>query len=165
MRSGFVKVFALALVLLVLGACSKSGAVEIGAGAPDISIKDVDGAEVSLSSLKGNVIILNFFGTWCPPCRAEIPDFIKLQNNYASKGFTVVGVSREAPGDVKSFVTGQGINYPVWIDGTGKAHNIYGPIRGIPTTFIIDKNFKIQRMYVGARSGEVFENDVLELLK
>lgn len=164
LRPKFAKAAVLILGLFLLGACSNSGALEPGGAAPDISIEDVDGAGVSLSAMKGKVIILNFFATWCPPCRMEIPDFIKLQDDYAAEGFTVIGVSNEDPQGVKNFIRTQGINYPVWIDRANRAHNTYGPIRGIPATFIIDKDFKIQKIYVGARPGEVFEKDIKELL-
>lgn len=159
------KILLLMLAVFLVGACSRGGAIEIGESAKDFTLNDLDGKAVQLSDFKGKAIILNFFATWCPPCRSEIPDFIELENAYASKGFSVIGVSNEDPKAIKGFATKAGINYPVLIDPNDKVYTLYGPIRGIPTTFIIDKDFRIRQMYIGARSKDVFENDIKELLK
>ena len=155
---------AMFFALLVTAACSRSAAIETGQDAPDFAVTDVDGKPVSLSEFKGKVIILNFFATWCPPCRAEIPDFIELTKAYGDK-LAIIGVSDEDKGSLKGFTKSQGINYSVLIDREGKASSAYGPIRAVPTTFVIDKNFKIRRHYIGARSKEEFENDIKEMLK
>lgn len=157
-------VIALVLGLSLTGACSKSGAVEIGEKAPDFSLTDLDGKTVSLSDFKGKVVILDFFASWCPPCREEIPDFIALQNSYASEGFSVIGVSLTNANDTKDFADRMRINYPVLVDD-GKTSAAYGPIRSIPTTFVIDRNSKVAKLYIGYRPKEVFENDIKELLK
>lgn len=158
------KMLVLFTALLVLGACSQGLAVETGDTPPDFTLSDIAGNQVSLASFKGKVIILNFFASWCPPCRAEIPDFIELQKQYGPKGFTVVGVALVSPEDAKSFAEQAGINYPVLVDDN-KVSNIYGPIRSIPTTFIIGKDFKVAKMYIGGRPKSAFEADVNELLK
>jgi peroxiredoxin len=160
----FCRMAILVLALFMVGACAQTGAVEEGKVAPDISLKDTWGHPAKLSDHKGKVIILNFFGTWCPPCRAEIPDFIELQDKYAQGDFTFIGISNEDPREVGRFIAAKLINYPVWIDATGSAADAYGPIRGIPTTFVIGKDFKIKRKYIGARPGSVFENDIKELI-
>jgi len=159
-----VGVVVLFFAFLMTAACSRSAAIETGQDAPDFALTDVDGKPVSLSEFKGKVIILNFFATWCPPCRAEIPDFIELTKAYGDK-LAIIGVSDEDQDGVKSLVKSQGINYPVLIDREGKASSAYGPIRAVPTTFVIDKNFKIRRHYIGARSREEFENDIKEILE
>jgi cytochrome c biogenesis protein CcmG/thiol:disulfide interchange protein DsbE len=163
-RSVFGKLAAFTCMLFLLGACAQGGAVEQGSAAPDISLTDTKGAPVKLSDHKGEVVILNFFATWCPPCRGEIPDFIRLKEEYGTKGFTVIGVSNEDASDVEGFVENKNINYPVWIDASGSAFNAYGPIRGVPTTFIIGRDFKVKKKYIGARPGSVFEEDIKELL-
>lgn len=160
----FSKALILVVTLLLLGACTKSGAIEIGENAPDFTLQGMDGKTVSLSDFKGKVVILDFFASWCPPCREEVPDFIALQKSYSSSGFSMIGVSLVNLQDSKDFAAKVGINYPVAIDD-GKVSNIYGPIRSIPTTFIIDKNSKIVKMYIGYRSKDAFENDIKELLK
>ena len=161
----FGRLSILVIIALVLGACSQGGAVEIGEEAPDFSLKDMDGKTVNLSDFKGKVVILDFFATWCPPCRGEIPDFVELQKAYGSQGAAIIGVSNEAPGELKAFAGEFGINYPVLVDAQEAAQAAYGPIRAVPTTFVIGKDSKIARVYVGARPKEVFENDIKELLK
>lgn len=162
-----IKLFVIVLIgiaFVITASCAKSGAVEIGKTAPDFVLKDMDGKEVRLSDYKGKVVVLNFFASWCPPCRHEVPDFIELQKLYGDKGVSFIGVALEDAGNAKNFKERFGINYPVLVDD-GKASNIYGPIRSIPTTFIIDKNMKIVKFYIGSRSKDVFENDIKELLK
>lgn len=154
----FLKAVVFVVMALALSACAKS------TSAADLNLRDVNGEMVNLSDYKGKVIILDFFATWCPPCRQEIPDFIDLQNEYSDKGFTMIGVSLSKMGDSKAFAQGLGINYPVLIDD-GYASAVYGPIRSVPTTFIIGKDFKIVKKYIGYRPKEVFEADIRELLK
>ena len=165
MRIGlFAKVAVLVLAGCMLGSCAKTSAVENGEQAMDFTLTDTAGKSVSLSDFKGKGIILNFFASWCPPCRMEIPDFIELQKQYGDKGFTMVGLSLVDAQESKAFSSRMGINYPVLVDD-GKVSMLYGPIRSIPTTFIIDKNFKVVKKYIGLRSREVFEADVQALLK
>lgn len=161
----FSKIFVLAVLVFLVGACSRGGAIEVGEKASDFTLEDLGGKAVNLSDFKGRVIILDFFATWCPPCRGEIPDFIELEKTYGPKGLSIIGVSTETQGELKDFAGSMGINYPVLVDAASKAHGVYGPIRAIPTTFIIDKDFKIRKHYIGARSKEVFEADIKELLK
>jgi peroxiredoxin len=162
MRLG--KIFIFAVALFMLGACSQGSAVEIGQKAPDFSLTDINGEMVSLSDFNGKVVILDFFASWCPPCRQEIPDFIELERSYGDKGFAMVGVALVNAGDAKEFSEKMGINYPVLVDDD-KASEIYGPIRSIPTTFVIDKSGKIVKKYIGFRPKDVFEADIKELLK
>lgn len=157
------KVFIFILALFLLGACSQGSAVEIGQKAPEFSLTDIDGKTSSLSDFKGKVVILDFFASWCPPCRQEIPDFIGLQKAYGDKGFAMIGVALENAQAAKDFAVKAGINYPVLVDDE-KVSNSYGPIRSIPTTFILDKDGKIVKMYIGSRPKDVFENDIKELL-
>ncbi|MFA5085323.1 MAG: TlpA disulfide reductase family protein [Candidatus Omnitrophota bacterium] len=162
MRPG--KIFIFALALLVLGACSKGNAVEIGANAPDFSLSDTNGKTVSLSEFKGKVVILDFFASWCPPCKQEIPDFIELERTYGGKDFSVIGVALVSADEAGEFAGKMGINYPVLVDD-GKVSELYGPIRSIPTTFIIDKSGRIVKMYIGFRPKDIFEADIKGLLK
>jgi len=164
MGLSFNKVLISFMIVLMLAACSQSSAVEIGQSAPDFSLTGVDGQKTSLSDFKGKAVILNFFANWCPPCKAEIPDFVELQKQYGDKGFTFVGVSLVGLQESKEFVGQMKINYPVLVDD-GKAGALYGPVRAIPTTFVINKDMKIVKMYVGARSKETFEADIKGLVK
>src|SRR5579859_4532983 len=112
--------------------------------APAWQLNDIDGQSVKLSDFKGKVVILDFWATWCPPCKAEIPGFIALQKQYAAQGLTVVGVSLDTAGAsvVKQFMQRVGMNYPVVI-GDEKIAGQYGGIEAIPTTFVIDRNGNI----------------------
>lgn len=133
--------------------------------APDFSLQDIKGKTVGLSDYINKVIILNFFATWCPPCREEIPDFIEMVNTTDKERFAIIGVSVDK-GDiniVKKFATEHRINYPVLIDD-GSTSNAYGPISSIPTTFIIDKKGNIVEKIIGSRSKGQFENKIKPLL-
>ena len=163
-RIRFLCVAILMSALFLAAGCSRTSALEIGEEAIDFTLRDVNGNTVNLSDFKGKVIILNFFASWCPPCRQEIPDFIELQKAYGDKGFAMVGVALVDLNEAKSFAGKMGINYPVAVDDD-KVSLLYGPVRSIPTTFVIGKDFKIARMYIGYRPKDVFEGDVKALLK
>lgn len=160
----FMRIFVFAAVVLMLFGFLSAYAIDIGADAPEFSLKDINGKTVSLSDFKGKVVILDFFASWCPPCRQEVPDFIQLQNAYADKGFAMIGVAVVTAQEAKDFVDKMSVNYPVLVDDE-KVSGAYGPIRSIPTTFLIDKNGKIVKMYIGFRPKSTFESDIKELLK
>ncbi len=133
--------------------------------APDFRLRGIDGKEYSLSMFRGRVVILDFWDTWCPPCKAEIPDFVALQEKYGSKGLQIVGIAfaRQGLDAVKSFVKQYGINYPILLASVQVVQD-YGGIEGIPTTFLIDPKGRIYRKYVGYRPRQVWEQHILELL-
>ncbi len=164
MNYKFVRIVVAVAALFLIGACAKSNAIEVGEVAPDFSLADSNGKTLSSADFKGKVVILDFFASWCPPCREEIPDFIALQNTYRDKGFSMVGISLVDPKETKSFAASMGINYPVAADD-GKVSGFYGPIRSIPTTFVIGKDSVVKKVYIGYRPKEVFEQDIQELLK
>jgi thiol-disulfide isomerase/thioredoxin len=134
--------------------------------APEWQLNDPDGQTLKLSDFKGKVVILDFWATWCPPCRAEIPGFIALQKRYADQGLTVVGVSLDTGGAsvVKSFMKQVGMNYPVVI-GDEKIASDYGGISAIPTTFVLDRNGNIVTSHQGFASQAVFESEIRPLLE
>ncbi|MBN2543670.1 TlpA family protein disulfide reductase [bacterium] len=134
--------------------------------APDFVLRDTDGKKFRLSDHSGKIIILDFWTTWCAPCKIEIPSFIKLQQSYGRDGLLVVGVSldeRHTKHKVKPFVDRMNINYPVLLDGKQMSF-LYGSIQSIPTTFIIDQRGCIRGKLVGLRQYEEFENWVRKLL-
>ena len=132
--------------------------------APDFRLIELDGKSIQLSGLKGKVVLLDFWATWCPPCQAEIPHFVALYAAYREKGLEIVGVSLDdGPEVVRSFVKQKGIPYPVGL-GSQSLAQLYGGIRGIPTTFLIDKQGRIAKMYVGYQDKSVFESQIKTLL-
>ena len=133
--------------------------------APAWELKNLDGKSVKLSDFKGKVVILDFWATWCPPCRAEIPNFVALQKQYGDKGLQVVGISLDQGGvnPVAAFAKGQGINYPIVMGDEDVAHQ-YGDIQGIPTTFVIDPKGNIVEKHVGFTEKTAFEDEIKKLL-
>jgi thiol-disulfide isomerase/thioredoxin len=133
--------------------------------APGWRLPNLAGEVVSNSDFAGKVMILDFWATWCGPCRMEIPHFIELQQTYGGQGLEIVGVAMDQQGAmvVKPFVDQAGVNYRTVI-GNAEVANLYGPIRGIPTTFVISQDGKIYKKYVGYRPKEIFEADIRALL-
>jgi thiol-disulfide isomerase/thioredoxin len=132
--------------------------------APDFEIRDIKGNTVKLSDYSGRVIILNFFATWCPPCRAEMPDFNEIAKEYSGRVEVIaVNVGRESAAVVKKFAGANGLNFTIAIDD-GNVSALYGPVRAIPVTVIIDRNFNIAKRYIGARKKAVFVSDIKKLL-
>lgn len=137
-----------------------------GRPAPAWKLMDVDGKPVSLSQFRGKVVILDFWATWCPPCRTEIPGYIALQKKYGSEGLAVIGVSvdTEGPAPVKKFMVDMGMNYPV-VMADDDIQSAYGPLQGYPTTFIIDREGQIRDMKLGRKPPEEFERNLLAVLR
>jgi cytochrome c biogenesis protein CcmG/thiol:disulfide interchange protein DsbE len=134
--------------------------------APNFILKDLNGHKVTLSDFKGKVIILDFWTTWCPPCREEIPHLIDLYAAYRGRGLEVVGIALEPYNlrGVKDFIQRYRVTYPVLI-GDNKVSSDYGGIVSIPTTFVITQDAKIYRAYVGYQEKAVFEKDIQTLLR
>ncbi len=133
--------------------------------APDWELQTVNGETLKLSSLRGKVVILDFWDTWCPPCKAEIPSFIELYDQYKDQGLVVVGAAfgNNGPDAVKEFVQEWKMNYPV-VFVTPDVNRLYGGIQSIPTTFIIDPNGRARGMHVGFAEKDVFEQEIKALL-
>jgi cytochrome c biogenesis protein CcmG/thiol:disulfide interchange protein DsbE len=132
--------------------------------APAFTLADLNGHPVSLSDFRGKVVVLDFWATWCPPCKREIPDFIELQSQYGSKGLQVIGIGLDEPEKLKAFASTNGMNYTVLL-GTDDTALKYGGISGIPTTFIIDRSGKIVDRFEGFRPKGVFESEIRRLLQ
>jgi len=133
--------------------------------APDFTLKDSTGASVKLSQLRGQVVLLNFWATWCPPCKIEIPWFISFQKAYQDRDFAVLGVSLDEDGwkSVTPFVAAEKINYKVVL-GSEEMSQIYGGVDALPTTFIIDREGRIAATHVGLVAKKEYENEILNLL-
>jgi cytochrome c biogenesis protein CcmG/thiol:disulfide interchange protein DsbE len=132
----------------------------------DFTLKDMNGVEVKLADLKGKVVLLNFWATWCGPCRLEIPWFVELQEKYAGQGFRVVGISVDDPPEaLPPFAKRFNINYPLVVGVDREdVQKAYGPIFGVPMTFIIGRNGRICMKHVGPASKEQFESEIKSLL-
>jgi len=132
--------------------------------APDFSLTGLSGRNFSLSDYRGKVVVLDFWATWCDPCKEEIPHFIEMQSKYASQGLQVLGISMdddEPP--VRQFQQQFKMNYPVAL-GNPKLADQYGGILGLPITFVIDRNGRITARHVGATDPSVIEAEVQKLL-
>jgi thiol-disulfide isomerase/thioredoxin len=149
------------MTLIIMPACSKkekgsekgapaavSKAVE-GAAAPDFTVKDLEGKDVTLSTLKGTVVVVNFWATWCPPCKEEIPSMIKLNKAMTGKSFRMLAIALDEDGRdaVQKFFKGNK-DLPAYLDPDGKVSKLYGTT-GVPETFIVDKQGIIQKKIVG----------------
>jgi cytochrome c biogenesis protein CcmG, thiol:disulfide interchange protein DsbE len=175
----FAGLFLLAAAMLSgCGASSTGTAGSSGASSlspePEVTFKDLQGNAVPIASLKGKVVLLNFWATWCEPCRGEIPILINLQKQYGDKGFTVLGAAMDDDGAkvVDPFVKTTQFNvggqqktmdYPIVL-GNDKIASDFGGLIGMPTSFLITKDGKIAKKYMGALTEAQIQNDVQKQL-
>ncbi len=133
--------------------------------APAWELKDLEGKAVKLSDFKGKVVLLNFWATWCPPCREEIPDLVALQNQYRDQGLVVIGLSFDrAPAAVKSFATRNKINYPL-VMADQETAVAYGNVEAIPTTFFIGRDGKVASAHAGGADKATLEAGIKPLFE
>ncbi len=136
-----------------------------GAAAPDFELKTIDGKTVHLSDYKGKAVLLNFWATWCPPCKIEMPWFVDLQKQYGEQGLQVIGVAMDDDADQQAAKIGQfakemNLNYIVAL-GNDKVGDAYGGVEGLPTTFYIGRDGKV----VAAISGLVSHSEIEDNIK
>lgn len=136
--------------------------------APDFEVKDTNGQTFHLADYKGKVVLLNFWATWCGPCKVEIPWFIDFEKNYKDRGFAVVGISLDDDGwdAVKPYLEARKMNYRVAL-GNMQIERLYAGgegIQSLPTSFIIDRDGKIADVHVGLISRSDYQNELEELL-
>lgn len=163
--------FALVALALLLAACQAKVAPTSPAAEdelvtlPALELSDLDGHPVSLAALKGKVVIIDFWATWCPPCREAIPDLIDLKRQYGGQGLEVVGISLDDNAEriLPRFVHDFGINYPVVI-GNEEIAAAFGHILGLPTTFIVDREGKVRSHFMGYIDRQRMEAAVTGLL-
>jgi cytochrome c biogenesis protein CcmG/thiol:disulfide interchange protein DsbE len=133
--------------------------------APDFTLKDADGKLVRLADYRGKVVLLDFWATWCTPCKIEIPWFIDFQRKQKDRGFEVLGVAMDDEGweVVKPYAVKMSINYRL-VMGTDQTAQAYGGVDALPTTFLIDRSGKIAAVHVGLASKKDFEDGIEQLL-
>jgi thiol-disulfide isomerase/thioredoxin len=132
--------------------------------APDFEVTDLSGAIIRLSDFHGKVVLLDFWATWCPHCRREIPGFIQLQDRYGDRGFKALGVvTQDVPQNVPGFYRQFHMNYPVAM-ATKKMVRLYGVTLGLPTTFLIGRDGRIDDKVVGGEDMTYFEGKIQSLL-
>jgi cytochrome c biogenesis protein CcmG, thiol:disulfide interchange protein DsbE len=135
------------------------------AEAPSFALPDTSGRRVSLESLKGKVVAVNFWATWCGPCQDEIPDLVKVYSAHKNKCFEMLGIAEEsgARDEVVAAAQKFGVNYPVLLDDDGKAGDAFR-IPGYPRTFLIDVGGRIRKVFEGAVEREDLERELKPLL-
>ncbi|MBL8179691.1 MAG: TlpA family protein disulfide reductase [Bryobacterales bacterium] len=170
--SRWVATATVAALSVFLAGCSSQGSVRAAVKAekdrnkaPGFTLKDATGRSVQLADYKGKVVLLNFWATWCGPCKIEIPWFIDFEQRYKDRGFAVLGVSMDEDGweAVKPYIETKKVNYRVVI-GTDEVADLYGGVSSLPTSFLIDRQGKIASTHVGLVSKSVYQNDIEQLL-
>jgi len=134
--------------------------------APEFALKDSNGQTVHLADYKGKVVLLDFWATWCGPCKIEIPWFIEFEQQFKDRGFAVLGVSMDEDGweAVKPYMEDLRINYRILL-GNEQVSDIYGGVESLPTTLLIDRQGKIASVHIGlSRGKEEFRDDIDRLL-
>jgi peroxiredoxin len=136
-----------------------------GVQAPGFTLVSLDGSKVSLSDFRGKAVLLNFWATWCPPCKVEMPWFVDLQKQYAKDGLVVLGVAMDdsAPAEIAKFASSMGVNYPVLL-GTDKVSDDYGDVQYLPTTFYIGRDGAIVDKMTGLLDRKDIDNAVKRAL-
>ncbi|GAB4256396.1 MAG: TlpA disulfide reductase family protein [Deferrisomatales bacterium] len=148
-RLPFGKVLAAVLAAAWIGGCSPEPPPQQPRQAPDFTLRDVHGNRVRRSEVRGQVVLLDFWATWCPPCRVAIPHLVELQETYRSEGLQVLGLSLDQnPDDLVSFLGSQPVNYPM-LRVDDKTRFAYGGIPSVPEAFLIDRAGRIRKKYMG----------------
>ncbi len=144
-----------------LGGEKLVAADNIGKQAPDFELSALDGKKVKLSDFKGRPVLINFWATWCGPCKIEMPWFIDLKKRYESQGFEIIGIAMEDTENEKidEFVKKMGVNYLI-LKGKNSVADAYGDVQGLPTSFYVDREGKIVAQHAGLVSRSTIEDDV-----
>jgi peroxiredoxin len=133
--------------------------------APDFALASLDGKTLKLSDYRGKAVLLNFWATWCEPCKIEMPWFVDLQNKYGPQGLQVLGVAMDdaSPKDIAEFAQKMSVNYPILI-GKEKVGDDYGGVQYLPSTFYVGRNGKIVNRVFGLVSRSEIEGDIQKAL-
>lgn len=163
-----------ALILLAAACSAPNDAVRASSSvkpaadrhqAPDFALTDSDGRQVRLSDYRGQVVLLNFWATWCGPCKLEIPWFVEFEREHKNRGFAVLGISMDEGGwaQVKPYLSRAKVNYRVLM-GNDSVAVLYGGVDSLPTSFLIDREGRIASVHVGLVGKADYESDIEALL-
>ena len=146
----------------------RSPAPEVDRAAPDFILETPDGGTLRLSDLQGHPVMLNFWASWCPPCRAEIPELVEAYARYRQAGLVIVGVDLQEPDDiVAGFAQDFGVEYPLVIDRDGEMRDVWrlgGPVQGIPTSYFIDATGVIRARFYGPLTEDLLADRLAKIL-
>jgi thiol-disulfide isomerase/thioredoxin len=137
----------------------------IGSVAPDFDLQTLDGKDIKLSDLRGKAVLLNFWATYCGPCKVEMPWFVELQKEYGPQGFQIIGVAMDdaSTEDIAKFAKDMGVNYPILL-GKESVGESYGGVSVLPTTFFVDRDGKLVAREFGLQSRSVFVDHIKKAL-
>jgi peroxiredoxin len=165
LRVAILGILLVALIYALYTSLNKEpNAVKVGSKAPNFSLEQLDGPPLVLDDLKGKGVILNFWGTWCEPCKAEMPALQKQYDKYKDKGLVVVGLNiGESPITIEPFVKELGVNFPIVMDRKSEITKLYriGPI---PTTFFISPEGEVAEIFIGEMKEAYIESQVKKIL-
>ncbi len=134
--------------------------------APSLSLSDLGGVQHQLSDYRGQVVLVNLWATWCPPCQAEMPLFQQYFERHKAEGFTVIGVEDGEPAaDVKAFATKYSLTFPIWLDPTHEATDHAFKTMNLPTSFVIDRSGQVRLTWLGAISEDNLEKYITPLIQ
>jgi thiol-disulfide isomerase/thioredoxin len=168
----FVAAIVAAMLFVGFHAARRSGAgggddsLDVaGKPAPDFTLESLEGKNIQLSGYKGQAVLLNFWATWCGPCKIEMPWFVDLQKEYGPQGLQIVGVAMDdsSKEDIAKFVKEMGVNYPILL-GKEAVGEQYGGVNVLPTTFFIDRDGKIVAREFGLQSRSLFVDNIKKAL-
>lgn len=159
---GWIAVDYLAPSVSAVTTSGPNGAV--GQAAPVFDLRDDDGRAVSLDRYRGSIVVMNLWASWCPPCRAEMPDLQRLTEAYGSRGVAVVGVNEgESAERAREFAGSLGIRFPIWVDASQRYGRVYSAL-GLPTTVILDRRGVVRRGFDGPLTFDEMRSAVTPFL-
>lgn len=165
--SATIRIAALAFVALLASPCGYAAMPSVGSLAPGFTLKSDNGKNLKLAELRGQVVMINFWATWCGPCRQEMPHLNRIQERYRKAGFVLLGVNiDEQPDAARSMIRKLGIVFPVLFDTEKRVSRLYD-VSAMPSSILIDRDGRVRYVHLGYRAGHEiqYDNEVREMLK